>query len=236
MSRALLLAGLLLAAIPGAAQQVMHYSYTVTGDAQARPIQAFDDGARLYVQLRHPDTPPAPIGPSGPLAYTLRGPYLVLPLVPSVTLVYGPYSARVLATGNGDVEPGVVSVTRPVEVHDRPPVPAPAWRPPSVPSAVRQPAPVGVVSGEIVATGAAGTRASGAATEGAQVVTFGAGAQSGTFAGWRGKQVTIRADGTTAGATAALASRTACRTSGAEACAIDYQGAPAGRLLIVETH
>lgn len=237
MKSRLLALALLACVAPAFGQSAMHYGYAVGGDPQARPVQAFDDGATLYIQLRDATDPPAPIGPQGPMAYTLRGPYMLLPIVPAVTLRFGPYSAWVRGAGAADVEPGVVSVRRPVEVHD---LPAPASQPPAAMRAGAAPVsrpPASTVAGEIVATGAAGTRSEGSASAGADAaVSYARAREPAAYAAWRGKRVVIRADGSSAGATAALAGQAICRKTQAASCTVDFRGGPDGQLAIAEAH
>lgn len=240
-----LLAALLLAFGSAHAQSAMNYAYQVTGDPQARPIQAFDDGQKLYVQFRDVNSPPAPIGAGGPLSYTIRGPYLVLPIVQSVQLRYGPFSAWVRAEGAADAAPGVVSVSRPVEVpigELSAPVAAPAARPVASMSPMIVTPPASGVSGEIVAVGEAGTRKAAEPTaapapvsaSGARTITFEEARDRSSFADFAGKRVVIRADGTSAGASAAIAARGACAANKTTGCFIEYRGAPSGQLFIAE--
>lgn len=252
-----LLAVALAVASASASAQNINYSYRVTGDAQARPVQAFDDGRQLYIQLRDATSPPAPMGAAGPILYTMRGPYMVMSIVPSVQLRYGPYTAMVQSSATGDASPGVVSVTRPIEVSESaltaPAAIVPAYVPAPAPVRYAQPATAstGRVTGEIVATGPAGTRTTTVAASGSdavrharevgstaavpvdQSVGYDAGKARATYSPWRGRKLVIRADGTTAGASAALAGRAACRSAGAT-CTIEYRGAAAGQLNIVE--
>lgn len=216
----------------------INYAYQVSGDPQAKPVQAFDDGRQLFVQLRDPTDPPAPIGPAGPIPYQIRGPYLVLPIMGSVTLQFGPYQARILAQGAGDAAPGVVSVTRPVEVTDAATAaPRPAYVPPA-PVAVM---PANAVTGEIVVAGPARTNrtelapAAPTAAPGFEErsLSFDAAARASAFDGLRKKSLVLRADGSSAGARAALASKAACNSAGAR-CVVEFKGAPAGQILIVE--
>lgn len=218
------------------AQSAMNYGYQVSGDPQARPIQAFDDGQKLYVQFRDVTSPPAPIGAAGPLAYSIRGPYLVLPIVSSVQLRFGPYTAWVRADGAADVSPGVVSVTRPVEV------PADALAPvvarPQQAAAPTSTAGARAVSGEIAASGPAGERRAVEAPAGRSApgaVDFADASSANAFAGMRGQRVEIRADGTAAGARAAQAALRACRGVAAR-CSVAYSGAPNNKIMIVESN
>lgn len=211
----------------------MNYDYEVRGDAQALPVQAFDDGEALYVQLRNTANPPAPVGANGPLPYTLRGPYMVLPRVSQVTLRIGAYTATVMAEGAGDVLPGVVSVRRPVEVTDaliNAPETSAVPRPASAPEASRI---ATEVVGEIVVNGKAGGRPAAVApmVAGAKSLSFAEAAQASAYAGMG--RVTVKADGTSAGAEAALTAMQACKASGV-VCSIEYRGAESNRIMVVE--
>lgn len=242
MRAAPLLAALALALAIGqaSAQSAMNYGYQVSGDPQARPIQAFDDGQKLYVQFRDVTSPPAPIGASGPLAYSIRGPYLVLPIVSSVQLRFGPYTAWVRADGAADVSPGVVSVTRPVEVPADALAPVAVRPPPPVAPPVAPSSAAGgrAVSGEIAASGPAGERRAVDAQAGRSApaaVDYAAASSVNAFAGMRGQRVEIRADGTAAGARAAQAALRACRGIAAR-CSVTYSGAPNNKIMIVESN
>lgn len=237
MRVASLLAALALACGPASAQSAMNYAYQVTGDPQARPIQAFDDGQKLYVQFRDVESPPAPIGATGPLAYTIRGPYLVLPIVPSVQLRYGPFTAWVRAEGVADSSPGVVSVTRPVEVSVAELAPVAPLTSTVVPLQVNAPA-ARTVSGEIAASGPGGVqRTVDAPAERAaqEAMAYEDASKASAFAGLRGKHVEIKADGSAAGARAAQAALRACRTVAAR-CAVAYSGSPNNKITIVESN
>lgn len=232
--RAALLGVALLLALPVHAAQLNH-SYRVTGDLQAAPVQAFDDGRQLFVQLRNPMDPPAPIGPAGPVAYQIRGPYLVLPLMPHVRLRFGPYEAAVVADGNSGVGSGVVSITRPVEANDASPAAAAPVAP--APALVAAPAPAGgEVSGEIEVSGPAGVQRSSATAlrAGAEerTLAYAAASRASAFDGLKARPLELRADGTTDGARAVLAARSACVDAGAT-CRVTYKGAPAGTIQII---
>lgn len=246
-----LLVVLLLAVTAPAGAQQINGGYRLSGDAQARPVQAFDDGRQLFVQLRDPTSPPAPIGPGGPVAYTIRGHYLVMPILPFVQLRYGPYTAHVTAHGHPGQGGGVVSVNRPVEVNEGPlmvtPTPTVAPTVAVMPVTVVRPEPASVaaprsgVSGEISASGPRGSITAEALPEpaakptpaprGPQQLSITAAGEASSFAGLRGQRVTVRADGSSRGATAALTARRTCTAAGAT-CVIEYRGAPAGFLTL----
>jgi len=243
----------------------IHDDWRVWGDVQARPVQAFDDGTSLYLQLRNPSEPPAAVGPTGPLAYTMHGPYMVLPILPYLHLQYGPYRATVQSTGTAAELPGVISVTSPVEVPVTMPVPVrplpshPAY--PAVPDATTLPAPIApaapvvpvsgvygsitaspspsnAVMGQIVATNpATGYRSAQAGGHSPQphnsTLTWADAKAATTWNDRRGGVWVIHADGTAAGARAALDSQSACHAAKAT-CTIEYRGAPAGTLVISE--
>jgi len=255
--------GLCVARAAPPASSGINDDWRVWGDVQARPVQAFDNGRALYLQLRNPSEPPAVMGPSGPLAYSMHGPYMVLPIVPWMHLKYGPYQATVQSTGTTEVMPGVVSVTAPVEVPL--PGPTPVLPTPAVPLPHTVQVPVlpvsakpvevprnlysnitsgapNTVSGQIVATSAAGRTASSGNfradpgvgdTNAGHAFTYADAKAASMWDGRRDKQWVIRADGTTAGARAALESQTACQSAKAT-CTIEYRGAPAGTLVITE--
>lgn len=84
----------------------INHAYRITGDPLVAPIQAFDDGTNLYLQLRDVNRPPAPFSRDGaPASYDLRPPYMVLPLQDKVELHYGQRQAQVEAATR-KAEPG----------------------------------------------------------------------------------------------------------------------------------
>lgn len=240
-----LLSGMLLAMAATAPAQAINDAYIVSGDGPALPIQAFDDGRWLYVQLRDPMNPPAPVGPNGPIAYQMRGPYIVVPMMPSLSLHLGGYRASVTAHGAADYAPGIVSITAPVQVPLTPRVPyATAPVPVTQPSHFTDVGSTaggavsmdGGVSGEIVVAGPTGTtnsRASGG-TAGLTLDYSAAAAQT-AYTSRAPGLLTLRADGTSTGAEAVLKARTACQAAGRE-CAVEYRGAPSGQITIVENN
>lgn len=238
MRYSVLLLGLLCAS--GVSAQSMSYAYRVSGDPQARPVQAFDDGSQMYVQLRDSTNPPIPVGPNGPMLYSIRGPYMVMPITGNITLRFGPFSAYVQRDGAADVAPGVVSVTQPVEVSKQllqgvQPAPAPA---PVVARGVSAPL-AASVEGGIEATGPKGKFAIDGATVSESAaprngaLTFSEAKEKGTYAAYQGKAVLIQADGSSLGATAALAAKKACTEAQAR-CVVQFRGAPAGKINLVE--
>lgn len=222
----------LLAFAPVAAGAI-NDQYAVSGDGPAQPVQAFDDGQWLYVQLRDPMTPPAPFGPNGPLQYQMRGPYLVLPLMDRVELRLGPHRAIVTRAGQLAAD-GIVSITAPVGLDLRPVPQAAAPRsvathPGSVAAQMSQ-----EVSGEIVVEGSAGPVAERLAPAiGVPLkLTYQQAATEGAYAALS-QVVSLTADGTAAGAAAALKAREACGKSG-RTCSIEYRGSPRGQITVVE--
>lgn len=158
MRAALLLAALLAALGLRAAE--INGDWRVSGDAPARPVQAFDDGRTLYIQLRDPTLPPAPFGPNGPLPFKVDGPYIRVPVTDVVTLRFGSATARVERAGAASAIPGVVSVTAPVDplAAPLPSASSPPLRP--VPEA---PLPRARVEGVITVVGPAGRAETGRA-------------------------------------------------------------------------
>lgn len=223
---------------------VINSHYQVIGDEQASPIQAFDDGRALYLQLSNPADPPAPVGPAGPMAYTIRGPYMVLPIVPAFSLRFGPYQARVIAdgasmAGAGD-DGGVVSMTAPVDASARAPaavvagaeLPAPSGPPRSAWGA-------GGVNGTITVTGRNGEVMQSPPPPSlpsvypqATISEYAYGAlPADRFRGDR--RYMLKADGTSAGARAVLQAKGACDKARAQ-CNVQYAGASAGKIKIEE--
>lgn len=216
-----------------------NYQYDVQGDQAAAPIQAFDDGAQLYVQLRDPAAPPVPMGATGPLQYRIKGYYMVLPLVSSVTLHMGQYQSRVVSTGYANGLSQVVSVTGAVDALA--PVARPAEAPAVLASLSAQTslransASADEVRGEIVVGGREGLVSSGATRQppswGARTVSFADAALASTYKSFASKPVVIGAGGTVAGARAAVAARQACQSAGAT-CEVDYKAGFTGVLTI----
>lgn len=151
MRPALLLAALLAALGLRAAE--INGDWRVSGDAPARPVQAFDDGRTLYIQLRDPTLPPAPFGPNGPLPFKVDGPYIRVPVTDVVTLRFGSATARVERAGAASAIPGVVSVTAPV---DPLAAPLPSASSPPLRPVSEAPLPRARVEGVITVVGPAG--------------------------------------------------------------------------------
>jgi hypothetical protein len=78
----------------------INHGYRISGDPYAAPLQAFDDGSNLYLQLRDTSRPPVPFTPDNkPVVYEVRAPYLVMPILDRVKLRYGTQQAVVEAAG-----------------------------------------------------------------------------------------------------------------------------------------
>lgn len=98
------LIALMVACCGASVQAQINSNYRIQGDREAAPVQVFDNGKNLYVQLRDPRLPPAPFINNAPALYKIMGYYMVLPLVQRVELRYGDYavlvSAKKLASTN----------------------------------------------------------------------------------------------------------------------------------------
>lgn len=234
--RRLAIASLLALALVPAAAGAINDQYAVSGDHPAQPVQAFDDGQWLYVQLRDPMTPPAPFGPGGPVQYQMRGPYLVLPLMDRVELRLGPHRAHVVRAGHMAAD-GIVSMTAPVGLNLHAPAAPLSARPTS--AGLPQPVQAGgglmaeAVSGQIVANGSRGAARSSVGTGGGSSALGQAAAASPDAYSSFGSVLTLGADGTAAGAQAVLTAREACEKSG-RTCSVEYRGAPAGQITVAE--
>lgn len=215
------------------AHAAINHNYQIRGDQNAAPVQVFDDGRSLYVQIRDPRQTPAPVGPNGPVAFTIRGYYLVMPIMQRFSLHYGQWRAEVYASSIADLG-GVEEITRPVQALEEPVQqyavpqrPAPAQSA----FATTQPPSGETVSGEIEVVGAAGKKKTTLA--GARQLAFTDAAKAEVFASSRGRAVVIQGDGSVAGATAARQALGACQASGAT-CTVNYQGGQSGSLTISE--
>lgn len=99
----LLVAGAL-GASPVQAASINH-AYRIAGDPAAAPIQAFDDGTQLFLQLRDVRRPPVPTDTENrPMLYEIRAPYMLLPLTDKVRLRYGAQQASVDALPRAKAE------------------------------------------------------------------------------------------------------------------------------------
>lgn len=75
-----------------ASASTISYSYRITGARETSPLQVFDDGAKLYLQLSPARlmAPPVPFAEDGrPVEYEIRPPYMVLPLMDRLVLRVG---------------------------------------------------------------------------------------------------------------------------------------------------
>lgn len=121
MRRLALIAGAMLLAGSLHANTSINHAYQVRGDGPARPVQVFDDGQQIFVQLRDVRQVPAALGPNGPIAHRMHGHYMVLPRTNAFVLQLGNSRVDVIANGQRALPAGVVSMTSPVEALD--PVP-----------------------------------------------------------------------------------------------------------------
>lgn len=222
----------------------INYGYSVSGDDQARPVQAFDDGNALYIQLRNPVSPPSPIGETGPIAYKLRGYYMVVPIQRHVRLQYQSYRADI--TASGFVSDDVVSLTSPVDAYAvtasnaSRAAPDVGFQAVSTQQSVHQPS-ADAVSGDIaVGFGAAASVPSRSAAPVAVVeeladkhaqLTYAEAAMSSSYDATKGKAVSLYADGTVAGAQGVRRAAGVCERFAAS-CNVNYSGGPAGALLM----
>lgn len=216
----------LLLALPLAAHAQINNDYRIEGSGEARPVQVFDDGANLYVQVRDPMHVPAPIAPSGPVAFQIRGHYLVMPLMHSFRLQLGDSVVSVTGRGASRLPEGVVSMTRPVEAVELPEPPVMIQPAPVV--AMPAAAPSDEVTGEIEVAGSA---VAGVAPprRGRQVPIAAADAeiQRVLIDVPASTPIDVRADGTVEGATAARRVMRVCEWAG-RACSLQFKGADRG--------
>lgn len=100
---------LALAALASSAamSETINYAYRIAGAKEIAPLQVFDDGKKLYLQMTNARlaAPPVPFAADGsPVTYEVRPPYLVLPKMERLTLRVG--SMRTLiqaATDSGEM-------------------------------------------------------------------------------------------------------------------------------------
>lgn len=217
-----------------------NYQYRVYGDAQALPVQAFDDGEQLYIQIRDPATPPAAIGAAGPIPFKIRGHYLILPRTHAVTLRYGQYRADVMSEGGQGMSPGVVSITAPVDALARPQAAVlPVTR--MVPQADALVVTGGIreaVTGQIEVGGARGLVTEADSNEAyayrpaeTHTVSYSDAVLPGSFSRYSSRIVSIGAGGTVAGVQAAQQAVNVCEGAGA-ICRVDYKAGTPGVLTL----
>lgn len=95
-----ILALLLVSAAGTAGAGDINYAYRVGGAKEVTPLQVFDDGRSLYLQMApgRVVAPPVPFAENGkPIEYEMRPPYMVLPMVPRLVLRVGAAKALVEA-------------------------------------------------------------------------------------------------------------------------------------------
>lgn len=224
MKRRVVLSLALLAALCTATAGTINAAYRIHGDGEARPVQVFDDGRTIYVQLRDLRKVPVPIGANGPMQYQLRGYYMMLPVgAAPFTLQLG--ASRVQVAPEGASE-GVVSITRPVEAMDPPAPPAPAVAIEPLDAGGRE------VTGTIRVAGRAAGSAQRAPSDRVPVSADEDVIASRVRAIEHGT-VILRGDGTVAGAEALERARGVCRKL-KRACRTEYRGAASGFLVIEE--
>lgn len=229
----------------GSAINSINYGYSVSGDDQARPVQAFDDGQALFIQLRNPASPPSPIGEAGPIAYKLRGYYMVVPIQSRIRLQYQNYRADVVANGYSNDD--VVSLTAPIDAYS---VSTPLQRKSHAetfePVAPYRQQPISVVasavSGDIsVGFGAAASTpaaisddavsANGLADESGSRLSYSEARMRSTYDSLQGRSISLTADGTVSGAEAARSAKSVCEMAGVT-CIVKYNGGAPGVLLM----
>lgn len=221
---------LLLLAIPLASQAQINNDYRIEGTGAARPVQVFDDGTNVYVQVRDTHQVPAPISASGPLTFQMRGHYLVMPLVQAFRLQLG--DSVVLVTGRGEsrLPEGVVSMTRPIEAVELPPVSQPV--PVAALAAAPAPALSSEVTGEIEIGGSAvaGVQAENNRRQ-LPVSAADAEIQRVLIDVPVSTTIIVRGDGTVEGATAARRVMRVCEWAG-RACSLEFKGADRGHVQV----
>jgi len=80
----------------------INHSYKISGDPLVAPLQAFDDGKRLYLQLKSQNQPPVPFADDGrPIVYELNQPYMTIPILSRITMRLGQRVAVIEAAGVG---------------------------------------------------------------------------------------------------------------------------------------
>lgn len=100
----------LIVAVAQAAAAEINYAYRIAGAKEIAPLQVFDDGKNIYLQLTSGRlaAPPVPFSADGtPLAYEIRPPYMVLPKVDRMTLRVG--ALRTLIQSANDTNDAVLS-------------------------------------------------------------------------------------------------------------------------------
>lgn len=231
MKRLILAAALSLAcASSGVSAASINSAYRVTGDPAAAPVQVFDDGRELFVQLRDPSVVPAPFVNGQPAAYRIRGPYIVLPLHSSLELRLGSAVVQVNRAGMpAGQKAQVFASVDPLATSAAPTLV-------SAPPAATSPATSRSVSGEIALEGQAAKPAAASASAppamasnaSRRAIPHALPASRPLFESFRGRSVLVAADGTVAGARHAERLRAVCTVAGPSSCSIRYRGAAAG--------
>ncbi len=224
-----LLAGLFFVHPVIAQVTVINSAYHITGDPGAAPIQVFDDGRQVYVQLRDINRVPAPFVNSVPINYSIFGHYLMIPMHPSFELRLGSDVVRVQRAGLpsdrvAEVFRSVDALVQPEPLAAKPPImPGPFVDAPITHSKNEFAGQI-LLEGELSLLPAARPSPPSSSRQFPHGI---AGAPL-MFADARGKRVRIVADGTVAGAREAERLRGLCKASGTSSCDITYNGAPRG--------
>jgi len=209
----------LFALLASAAQAAaINTRYHVTGDPGAGVVQVFDDGRSMFVQLRDPTQVPAPFVDGSPVAFTVRSPFIVLPILPRLELRLGSAVVHVVRA-DGGVGAAPARVFHAVDALAAVPTPPP---PPSI--AVAGFTGEREVRGRIRVDGAGAPRAASAHP----TWPHGAAIAASAFSAFSGRPVRVVGDGTVAGARDATRVQTICASAGPSRCDIAFRGAPSG--------
>lgn len=232
----LILAASLAFALSSVAAATINSAYRVTGDPAAAPVQVFDDGRELFVQLRDPAVVPAPFVNGQPAPYRIRGPYIVLPLHASLELRLGSAVVQVQRAGMPAGQKAQVFASVDPLAQAQPTALPVATSETGLSIAATPAAAPRTVSGEIALEGQAAKPATPTAPAAAgmapnasrKAIVHALPAARSMFEGFRGQRVLVAADGTVAGARHAERLRAVCTVAGPSSCSIRYRGAAAG--------
>lgn len=245
MRRLALIAGAMLLAGSLHANTSINHGYQVRGDGPARPVQVFDDGQQIFVQLRDMRQVPAALGPNGPIAYRMHGHYMVLPRTSAFVLQLGDSRVDVTANGQRPLPAGVVSMTSPVEALDPVPVTSVAMPQAAAPqfghagpghAQVGGPqigVPADEVMGEISIDGGEATSLTAASSSANHSLRVGSPEEDirAAVARVNGGPLLVQGDGTVSGAEYARRVHRTCEFLG-RSCRMTYSGADAGTVSV----
>lgn len=212
--------------------------YRISGSSVAAPIQVFDDGSQMYIQLRDLSVVPAPIVDGVPVDYRIRGHYLVLPLFPQVDLRLGHETARIERAGfAGGQQAKVFTTVDPLAdirlSQPPPPPPVQVAQAPAINQGLGL-APQAEVQGQILLDGEEASNPAVVTTTGTRrEIPHGTTASQAlpTASELRGKRIFIVADGTVGGARHAESIRSVCAAAGGH-CSLQFRGAGAGKTIV----